>query len=128
MSIYFDFPKLKMSSDSSKVLHFYFCTRLTPKLKFYYKIFSVAIPGMCIQSCPTICDPMDCSPPGCSVHRILQVRILEWVVISFSRDLSNPGIKPRSPTLQADSLPSEPQASLLFLLVVCLFVRRTCSG
>ena len=34
---------------------------------------------MCAQSCPTLCDPMDCSPPGSSVHRILQARILEWV-------------------------------------------------
>ena len=37
------------------------------------------------QSCPTLCDPMDCSPPGSSVHGILQARILEWVAISFSR-------------------------------------------
>ena len=36
------------------------------------------------QSCPTFCDPMDCSPPGSSVHGILQARILEWVAISFS--------------------------------------------
>ena len=36
------------------------------------------------QSCPTLCDPMDCSLPGSSVHGILQARILEWVVISFS--------------------------------------------
>ena len=35
------------------------------------------------QSCPTLCDPMDCSLPGSSVHRILQARILEWVAISF---------------------------------------------
>ena len=33
------------------------------------------------QSCPTLCDPMDCSPPGSSVHGILQARILEWVVV-----------------------------------------------
>ena len=51
---------------------------------------------------------MDCNLPGFSVHGILQARILEWVAISFSRDLPNPGIKARSPTLQADSLPSEP--------------------
>ena len=38
------------------------------------------------QSCPTLCDPMDCSPPGSSVHGIFQARILEWVAISFSRD------------------------------------------
>ena len=37
------------------------------------------------QSCPTVCDPMDCNPPGSSVHGILQARILEWVAISFSR-------------------------------------------
>ena len=37
------------------------------------------------QSCPTLCDPMDCSPPGFSVHEILQAIILEWVAISFSR-------------------------------------------
>ena len=37
------------------------------------------------QSCPTLCDPMDCSPSGSSVHGILQARILEWVAISFLR-------------------------------------------
>ena len=37
------------------------------------------------QPCPTLCDPMDCSPTGSSVHGILQARILEWVVIPFSR-------------------------------------------
>ena len=36
------------------------------------------------QSCPTLCDPLDCSPPGSSVHGILQARILEWVTIFFS--------------------------------------------
>ena len=40
------------------------------------------------QSCPTLCDHMDCSLPGSSVHRILQARILEWVAISFSRGSS----------------------------------------
>ena len=42
---------------------------------------------MCVlvaQSCPTLCDPTDYSPPGFSVHGILQARILEWVDISFS--------------------------------------------
>ena len=38
-----------------------------------------------IHSCLTLCDPVDCSPPGFSVHGILQARILEWVAISFSR-------------------------------------------
>ena len=41
-------------------------------------------------SCPTLCDPMDCSPPGSSVHGIFQARILEWVVISSSRGSFQP--------------------------------------
>ena len=40
------------------------------------------------QSCPTLCNPMDCSLPGSSVHGIFQTRILEWVAISFSRGSS----------------------------------------
>ena len=39
-----------------------------------------------LQSCPTLWDPMDCSPPGSPVPGILQARILEWVAISFSKD------------------------------------------
>ena len=42
------------------------------------------------QSCPTLCDPVDWSPPGSSVHGILQARILEWVAISFSGGSSRP--------------------------------------
>ena len=63
------------------------------------------------QSCLTLRDPMDCNLPGPSVCGILQATILEWVAISFSREfswLNWPGIKPRSPTLQADCLPSQP--------------------
>ena len=55
----------------------------------------------------TLCDPMDCSLPGSSVHGLLQARILEWVAFPFSRGSSQPGIEPRSPTLQANFLPSE---------------------
>ena len=51
------------------------------------------------QLCPTLCDPMDCSLLGSSIHGTFQARVLEWVAISFSGDLPNPGIKPRSPTL-----------------------------
>ena len=42
------------------------------------------------QSCLTLCDPMDCSPPGSSVHESSQARILEWVAISFSRGSCQP--------------------------------------
>ena len=57
------------------------------------------------QSCPTLCDSMDCSPPGSSVHGILQARVLEWVVFPspgiFLTQGSNLG------PLQTGSLPSE---------------------
>ena len=45
------------------------------------------------------CYPMDCGPPHSSVHGISQARILEWVAISFSRDIPDPGIEPTSPAL-----------------------------
>ena len=59
-----------------------------------------------------LCNAMDYSLPGSSVLGILQARILEWVDISFSRDLPDPGIEPvctASPALQVISLPAEPQ-------------------
>ena len=59
------------------------------------------------QSCPTLCDTMDCSPPDSSVHGVLQARILKWVAMLSSRGSSNPGIEPMSPVspaLQANSL------------------------
>ena len=59
------------------------------------------------QSCPTLCNPVDCSPPGSSVHGISQARILDWVVIFFSRAFSDPGIGTRSPALQVDSATRE---------------------
>ena len=58
------------------------------------------------QSCLTLCEPTDYT-----VHGILQVRILEWGAFPFSGDLPNPGIEPRSPALQADSVPAEPPGS-----------------
>ena len=63
--------------------------------------------GVVAKSCPTLGDPVDCSPPGSSVYGIFQARILEWIAISFSRDLLNPGIEPRSSAMWADSLLSE---------------------
>ena len=57
------------------------------------------------QSCPTLSNTMDCSPLGSSVCGIFHARILEWVAISFSRDLPHPRLKSSSPELQVDSLP-----------------------
>ena len=48
----------------------------------------VEVKVLVAQLCLTLCDPMDCSPPGSSVHGILQARILEWIAIPFSRGSS----------------------------------------
>ena len=57
--------------------------------------------GLVTQSCPTLCDPVGYSPPGSSVHGILQARILEGAVISSSRGSSRPGMEPASLTSPA---------------------------
>ena len=60
------------------------------------------------QPCPTLCNPMDCSPPGSSVHGDSHQEYWSVLPCPPPGDLRNPGIKPRSLTLQADSLPSDP--------------------
>ena len=50
----------------------------------------VCVCAKSVLTCLTLWDPMDCSPPGSSVHGILQARILEWVAMSFSRQSSQP--------------------------------------
>ena len=72
--------------------------------------FIIYVCVLVVQSCLTLCDPMNHSPPGSSVHGILQARILEWIAFP-SRDLPDPGIKAWSPVSQADSLPFELQGS-----------------
>ena len=55
-----------------------------------WAIYSLTGYDVCAQSCPAVCNPMDCRPPCSSVHGISQARILEWVAISFSRGSSQP--------------------------------------
>ena len=64
-----------------------------------------------IQLCLTFWDPMNYSLPGSSVHGIFWARILEWFAFPSPGDFSDPGIKPRSPVLQADSLTLSHQGS-----------------
>ena len=99
------------------------------------------------QLCPTLCDPMDCSPADSSVYGVLQARIQDYTVFSnnnnkysvllnnysviiiiimegilpfpFPGDLPDPGIEPRSPAFQADSLPSEPPGKTLSIKWKC---------
>ena len=61
---------------------------------------------------------MDCSPPGSSVHRILQARVLEWVAFLPPGDIPDPGIEPRSPALQSETLPSEPPGKPIDILTI----------
>ena len=68
---------------------------------------------------PSLCDSMDCNPPGSSVHGIFQVRILEWVSVSFSRGsswLRDWTHISMSPVLQVDSLSLSHQGSLIWIL------------
>ena len=62
---------------------------LLDNLIIWYK-FKVKSESEVAQSCPTLCDPMDCSLPGSYLHGILQARVLEWGAISFSRGSSRP--------------------------------------
>ena len=63
----------------------------TPKILLLLICLCIQAPVyMCTQLCPTLCDPMDCSPPGSSVHGIFHASILEWTAISYSRGSSRP--------------------------------------
>ena len=57
-------------------------------MKFYNldDLAAVTAAAKSLQSCPTLCNPRDGSPPGSSVHGIYQARVLEWVAIAFSLD------------------------------------------
>ena len=82
-------------------------------LSVFLQFFSFVVVVLVAQSCLTLCDPMNCSPPGSSVHGIIQARILEWGAIPFSRGSSQPRDW-NSGLLQADSSPSEPPWLLQF--------------
>ena len=56
----------------------------------YVCVYSICVCVLVTQLCQTLCNPMDCSPPGSSVHGILQARILEWIAIFFSKGSSRP--------------------------------------
>ena len=75
------------------------------------------------QSCPTLCDPTDCSLPGSSVHGTLQIRIL--VAVPLSRESSQPRIQTRSSTLQTASLLSatrEARAYMYMHKYICIYM------
>ena len=83
---------------------------------------SIVCACLVTQSCPTLCNPMDCSPPGSSVHGIFKARILEWVAISYSRGVfltQGSNLSLASPTSAGKFfttvLPGKPQCSINIL-------------
>ena len=102
-------------------------------LLYFYIVLSIVCLSVfvCAQSCLTLCKPMDSSPPGSSLHGILQARILEWVAISFSRgssQLRNQPMSSVSPSLQAlkaDSLPLSPWVVVaITVYILCVIIRK----
>ena len=90
-----------------------FMGKRLPEWPWFLPIFSLATWIVkVVQSCPTLCDPVDYT-----VYGILQARILEWVAFPFSRGCSQPRVEPRSPALQADSWPAEIQGKPTFTLI-----------
>ena len=70
---------------------------VTQGLGPFSPVRNLSVHAKSLQSCPTLWDPMDCSPPGSSVHGIFQARILEWVPFPSPGDPPDPGIEPTSP-------------------------------
>ena len=67
-----------------------------------------------VQSCPTLCNPMDCNSSGSFVHGILQQEYSSGLPCPPPGDLPIPGIKLESPALQVDSLPAEPPGKVIY--------------
>ena len=80
-----------MQADSLPLSHWGSPIELVPSLEqrcSYFKYSSIKKESKVTQSCLTVCDPMDCSLPGSSIHGIFQARVLKWVAVSFSRGSS----------------------------------------
>ena len=92
--------------------------KLRHTLTFLSIYLKVKVKVLAVQSCPTLFDPMDKAHQAPLSMGFSKARILEWVAMTFSRGSSQPGIEPRSPMLQADSLLCEPSGKYLFQLAV----------
>ena len=80
--------------------------------KSFFFFFYHKVKVLVAQSCLTLCNPVDCSLQGSSIHGIFQAKTMEWVVIPFSRGFSRSRNQTWVSALQADSLPSEPPGKL----------------
>ena len=77
------------NQNKSQIKHSIYCLKINVKVKW----------SEVAQSCPTLCDPMNCSLPGSSTHGIFQARYWSGLPFPSPRDLPEPGIKPASPAL-----------------------------
>ena len=96
-------------------------------LPFMLHVVPTAVWPLCVlcakslQLCPTLGNPVASTPRGSSVHGVSQARILEWVAISFTRDLPNPGIEPASlmsPALAGRFLTTGLLSSIIFIIFI----------
>ena len=97
-----------------------------PPLEWY--IHYILVCGVCsvAQSCPTLCNPVDCSQPGSSVHGSFPLRILEWVTISFSRGSSRPRDRTCVSCLADRLFTTEPPGKPRSLLVIYFMCSSVC--
>ena len=88
-------------------------------------MYTLCVCVLVAQSCPTLCDPMDCSPPGSSVQEIFQARTLEWVAISFSRGSSQPRdwtqVSYTAGRFFTDWAPREAHVNITITIHICIY-------
>ena len=86
-----EFLEMKTSlSEVKKYIITHLLRLITPSVDEGVEDLKLSKTTVTPQLCPTLCDPMDCSPPGSSLHGILQAKILEWVALPSSRGSSQP--------------------------------------
>ena len=102
---------LENTSNKSFSLSFPLCLSLSLTHTYMDTCVCVYVKVLVAPSCPTLCNPMDCSPPGSSVYGTSRARILEWVAIAFSRVASLPRGRSCVSCVAGDSLPLSYQGS-----------------
>ena len=86
-SIFMCFSSVILTVCRRKVSVLYKVPYFPPHIFSHNNLYTPAAAAKSLQSCPTLCDPIDGSPPGSSVHGIFQARVLEWGAIAFSRPI-----------------------------------------
>ena len=78
------------------------------QLRFFLRCLLKFVHAKSLQSCPTLCDPVDCSPPGFCVHGVSQARILRWFAFLLQGDLHDPEIEPTTPAFAGGFFTTKP--------------------